>query len=64
MLLNLFLAILLDAFSEEDEEEREEELWNNDKLNELGLEGEHLIENLNTYILYAGGGKKKKNAFV
>ena len=64
MLLNLFLAILLDAFSEEDEEEREEEEGKKNQILDKELEGEPLIENLNTFIDYAGGGKKKKNAFV
>jgi len=46
MLLNLFLAILLDAFSEEDEEEKEqEEGKKQSKFDEL--EGQALIEEIN-----------------
>jgi hypothetical protein len=62
MLLNLFLAILLDAFSEEDEEEREGEEPKKNKMEEL--EGRTLIEEINKYLEYAGKSKKKKNAFV
>ena len=64
MLLNLFLAILLDAFSEEDEEEREEEEGGGEKNKIEDLEGEELIEIIHTHVDYAGGKKKKKNAFV
>lgn len=69
MLLNLFLAILLDSFAEEEEDdmsfEEKKMMKQQSKEEDATLEGYTLIKKINDYTIMTGKeSKKRKGAFI